>query len=496
MSYRQTLSVAAAAAKAGFSTATGYRVEGDPRLPTQKAASRGRRRPDPLEPYWQSEVVPILKAAPGIRAVGVLDELRRRHLELNPNVRRTLERRIHAWRAVHGPERDIIFRQEHTPGRLGLSDFTDTSGLGISIAGTALGHRLYHFRLAFSGFEHAHVVLGGESFVALAEGLQNALWALGGVPKEHRSDSLSAAFRNLDADARQDLTQRYRDLMRHYAMEPSRNNKGVAHENGSIESAHGHLKRALEDGLLLRASRDFGDLDAYRAFVDEIVGRRNANNRKRIALERPALGTLPRRRTADFEEKLIAVTSSGGFILRRVFYTVPSRLIGHRLRVRIHDDRLECFLGATPVATLRRGQPVSHSKGGHVVDYRHVIHALRRKPMALLNLVYRDQLFPRPAYARAFEALREHCEERRACTVMVGLLALAHERACEAELTVLIEADLDAGRLPDLAALRIRLRPEQTPIPVIVVELAALAIYDELATIDIMAVNADSEVAA
>lgn len=335
MSYRQTLTVEAAAAKAGFSTATAYRVEADPRLASQKRVSRGRRRPDPLEPYWEAEVVPILRAAPGIRVIGVLDELRRRHPELNPNVRRTLERRIGAWRALHGPEQDIIFRQEHAPGRLGLSDFTDTSTLGISIAGVALGHRLYHFRLAFSGFEHAHVILGGESFVALAEGLQNALWALGGVPKEHRSDSLSAAFRNLAADAQQDLTQRYQGLMRHYAMEPSRNNAGVAHENGSIESAHGHLKRALEDALLLRASRDFGDLEAYRAFIDGIVGRRNANNRKRIALERPVLGALPPRRTADFEEKLIAVTSSGGFILRRVFYTVPSRLIGHRLRVRM-----------------------------------------------------------------------------------------------------------------------------------------------------------------
>ena len=495
MSYRQRLTAEVAAARAGFSTATAYRIEGDPRLPSQKQASRGRRRRDPLEPWWQAEVVPILAGAPGIRAVGVLDELRRRHPELNPNVRRTLERRINAWRALHGPERDIIFRQEHEPGRLGLSDFTDTSALGISIGGIALHHRLYHFRLAFSGFEAAHVVLGGESFVALAEGLQNALWALGGVPKEHRSDSLSAAFRNLTADARQDLTQRYRDLMRHYAMEPSRNNPGVAHENGSIESAHGHLKRALEDALLLRASRDFGDLDAYRAFVDQIVGQRNANNRKRIALERPALGALPQRRTADFEEKLIAVTSSGGFILRRVFYTMPSRLIGHRLRVRIHDDRLECFLGTTPVATLRRGQAVSQSKGGHVVDYRHVIHALRRKPMALLNLVYRDQLFPRPAYARAFEALREQCEERRACKVMVELLALAHEGACEAELSVLIAADLEAGRLPDLAALRLRLRPEQTSIPTIVVELAALASYDELAAIDIVAATSDIEVA-
>ena len=449
--------------------------------------------------------MPILKAAPGIRVIGVLDELRRRHSDLNPNIRRTLERRINAWRALNGPEQDVIFRQEHEPGRLGLSDFTDTNALGITIAGQLLDHRLYHFRLAFSGFEHAHVVLGGESFVALAEGLQNALWVLGGVPKEHRSDSLSAAFRNLTADAQQDLTQRYQNLMRHYGMEPSRNNAGIAHENGSIESAHGHLKQALEDALLLRGTRDFADLDVYREFVDRVVGRRNANLAKRIALEKEALAPLPQRRTADFEEKVIPVTSSGGFILRRVFYTVPSRLIGHRLRVRIWDDRLECFLGVTPVATLRRGQPVSENKGGHVVDYRHVIHALRRKPMALLNLVYRDQLFPRPAYARAFEALRERCDERHACKVTVELLALAHERACEAELSDVIAADLDAGRLPDLAALRARFRPEEAPIPSVTVELASLDVYDELAVIGIapqarvrhdVAANSNEEIAA
>lgn len=496
MSYRQTLSPEAAAAKAGFSTATAYRIEADPRLPSQKKEPRDRRRPDPLAPYWDAEIVPILQAAPGIRVIGVLDELRRRHPGLNPNIRRTLERRINAWRALNGPEQDVIFRQEHEPGRLGLSDFTDTSALGIFVAGQPLDHRLYHFRLAFSGFEHAHVVLGGESFVALAEGLQNALWALGGVPKEHRSDSLSAAFRNLAADARQDLTQRYQTLMRHYGMAPSRNNAGIAHENGSIESAHGHLKRALEDALLLRDTRDFADLDAYRAFVDEVVGRRNANNRKRIALEKETLAALPKDRTADFEEKVIPVTSSGGFILRRVFYTVPSRLIGHRLRVRIFDDRLECFLGATPVATLRRGQPVSDNKGGHVVDYRHVIHALRRKPMALANLVYRDQLFPRAAYKRAFEALQERCDDRHACKVTVELLALAHERACEAELAGAIAVDLDAGRLPDLAVLRARFRPQETPIPSVAVELASLGVYDELAAVGIVAANANEEIAA
>src|SRR5262249_13354980 len=200
----------------------------------------------------------------------------------------------------------------------------------------------------------------------------------------------------------QDLTQRYQSLMRHYEMEPSRNNTGIAHENGSIESAHGHLKQALKDALLLRGTRDFADLYTYRAFVDGIVGRRNANNRKPIELERTELGELPQRRTTDFEEKVILVTTSGGFILRRVFYTVPSRLIGHRLRVRIFDDRLECLLGATPVVTLRGGQGVSGRRGGPVVASRHVIHALRRKPMALLNLVYRDRLFLfRPTSARS-----------------------------------------------------------------------------------------------
>jgi len=502
MSYRSTHDVAVAAAKAGISTASGYRIESDPRLPSQKKVPRGRRRPDPLAAVWESEIVPILKAAPGIRAIAVLGELRRRHPDLNPNVRRTLERRMRAWRALSGPEQDVIFRQEHEPGRLGLSDFTDMGDLGVRIAGAALDHRLYHFRLAFSGFEHAEVVLGGESFVALAEGLQNALWALGGVPKEHRSDSLSAAFRNLAAPAQEDLTQRYAALMRHYEMEPSRNNAGLAHENGSIESAHGHLKKEIEDALLLRASRDFDDLDSYRRFVDEVVGQRNARNRKRIELERPTLARLPKRRTADFEEKIVTVTSSGGFTLRRVFYTLPSRLIGHRLRARIYDDRLECFLGSTHVASLRRGQPVSDSKGGHVVDYRHVIHALRRKPMALCNLVYRDQLFPRPAYRRAFEALREREGDKRACKVTVELLALAHERACEAELAAAIEADLDAGRLPDIQALRTRFTPDGTAVPDVVVELTPLGVYDELATMSTiaasgeMAVSSDMEVAA
>lgn len=218
--------------------------------------------------------------------------------------------------------------------------------------------------------------------------------ALGGAPQEHRSDSLSAAFRNLEREARDDLTTRYDALCAHYGMQPTRNNRGVAHENGSIESPHGHLKSAIRDAVLLRGSTDFADLPLYRRFIDEIVSRHNARNGKRIDAERATLQPLPASRTCDYEETLVYVTSAGGFTLRKVFYTVPSRLIGHRLRVRLYDDRLELLLGATLLMTLERGRPGPNGRHGHVVDYRHVIHALRRKPMALLNLVYRDRLFP------------------------------------------------------------------------------------------------------
>ena len=146
-----------------------------------------------------------------------------------------------------------MFRQTHEPGRMGLSDFTDMAGAGVTVAGPLLAHRLYHFRLVFSGFEHAHVVLQGESFVALAAGLQDALWALGGAPQEHRTDSLSAAFRNLAPEVEEDWTTRYAALCAHYGMAASRNNRGLAHENGAIEAPHGHLKRAVEDALLLGA---------------------------------------------------------------------------------------------------------------------------------------------------------------------------------------------------------------------------------------------------
>ena len=480
MKFRQTEGPLVAAAKASISAATAYRLEQDRQFPSDKDKTRTRRRPDPPAVFFDAEVVPMLIAAPGLRAIAIFEEMKRRHVDLSEGVRRTLERRIRSWRALHGADQEVIFRQVHEPGRMGLSDFTDMAGLGVTIAGGRLDHRLYHFRLAYSGFEHAHVILGGESFVALAEGLQNALWAAGGAPREHRSDSLSAAFRNLAKDAREDLTRRYDALCADYGMEPTRNNRGVAHENGAIESPHGHLKNAVRDALLMRGTNDFADLIAYRRFIGEIVSRQNARHTKRIEAERPVLQALPGQRSPDYEETIVTVTSSGGFLLKKVFYTVPSRLIGHRLRVRLYDDRLDLFIGGTPLMTLTRGRAAASGKHGHVVDYRHVIHALRRKPMALLNLVCRDQLFPRDAYRLTFDWLLAQIGEKPACQLMVDLLALAHDRGCEAELATILDAGLAVDQSPDMAVLRERFVPDPAMLPGSTVLLTPLADYEAL----------------
>lgn len=228
----------------------------------------------------------------------------------------------------------------------------------------------------------------------------------------------------------------------------------------------------------MRGASDFDDLAAYRRFIDEIVSRRNARNAKRIDSERPALQKLPDRRSSDYEEVIVRVTSSGGFTLRKVFYTVPSRLIGHRLRVRLYDDRLDLYIGGTHLVTLPRGRAHPNGKHDQVVDYRHVIHSLRRKPMALLNLVYRDRLFPREAYRRTFDALLKQLPEKKACRLMVDLLALAHERGCEAELAERLAAELNANRLPDLALLRAHFAPDPGRVPHVVVRLVPLEAYE------------------
>lgn len=456
-----------AAARAGFSERTARRFNLDPTPPSQRKIHHGRTVADPLEGFWENDLLPLLEKDSALQAVTLLRHLQSEHPVAFPDdrIRRTLERRVRQWRALNGPERDIIFRQTPEPGYMAQSDFTNADELQITIAGQAFPHLLYHFVMVYSRWEHAGVVLGGESFTALAENLQQALWSLGGVPQNHRTDSLSAAFRNLTADQREDMTQRYEAFVGHYGMDASRNNRGEAHENGSVESQNRHLKTAVDQALILRGSRDFACIEDYRRFIDMLIARRNKQRAGAIQVEQAHLKPLPQRRTTDFTEIVAPVTRTGGFLVKSIFYSAPSQLIGQRLRVHLYDDRLEAFLGSTLVVTHPRARGRGDGHRVHVINYHHVIHALRRKPQALWSSIYRDSLFPRTEYVEAWKILQRDLPRRDACRRMVDLLFIAHEQACEVELAHLLAADLSTGQVPDPKALVSRLAPRHMSLP-------------------------------
>ena len=477
---RRTRTQAAAAAKAGISERSARRLESLESLPSQRSPRQWRTRNDPLARVWESELLPLLQNSPHLSAVTLLEELQRRHPgEYAPSTLRTLQRRLRQWRAMHGREREVFFAQEHPPGRQGLSDFTNTNDLGVTIAGAPFEHLLYQFALAHSGWRSADVVEGGESFTALSAGLQRALWRLGGAPEEHRTDSLSAAFKNLADLERRDWTKRYSSLCEHYGMRPSRNNPGESHENGSIEARHGSLKTALRQALLLRGTSDFDDRAAYEAFVEEIVRRLNVRIDKRLVIERAALRPLPMRRTAEFDELPARVSKFGVFTVKGEQYSAPSRLVGHRIIVRVYAKRIECYLAGQSVYECARA--VRHDGQRYVrrIDYRHMVENLKRKPGAFARWVFRDDVFPRAIYRQTWEALSAQLPERQACKTIVGLLSLAAD-GHEATLAHELEELHARGELPDVDALTRQIAPRSTGVPTVVVKLPALASYDAL----------------
>lgn len=478
MSYRKHHTQELAAAKVDMSERTARRLEGKGTLPSQHPRRYWRSRPDPFAAVWATEVEPLIQSAPGLMAITLLRKLQEEHPGQFPDgLLRTLQRRVRHWRAMEGPEKEVFFPQAHAPGERGLSDFTAMGELNVTIAGARFGHLLYHFVLSFSRWEHVEVVDGGESFEALSRGLQNALWQAGGVPREHRTDSLSAAFKNLQQE--QDFTVRYTALLEHYGMCGTRNNPGVSHENGSVESAHRYLKEAVDQALLLRGHREFADRAAYETLVRDVVMRRNRRHAAAFRIEREQLQDLPVRRTTDFVEEEARVTRCGTFTVRGILYSAPSRLIGHRLKVRLYTERLDCYLGGALVLTRTRGVRVPHGRG-HMLDYRHFIEALKRKPQAFRGLAFRDALFPREAYRQTWERLAEQLTPRQACQRMVGLLELAALDGVEAVLAQRLEALLNAGELPDLKRLREEFAPRVSAPPAVCVEMPPVRSYDAL----------------
>jgi hypothetical protein len=479
MKIRKNKTQEVAAAKAAISERSARRIESSVTLPSQKSRRYWRSRPDAFAQVWELEVVPLLRNAPKLMAITLLRKLQDDYPDRFPDgVLRTLQRRIRQWRALEGPPKEVFFPQEHAPGQRGLSDFTAMGELRITIANAPFAHLLYHFVLAFSGWEHVEVVVGGESFEALSKGLQNALWQAGGAPQEHRSDSLSAAFKNLAEE--EDFTVRYTALLDHYGMVGTRNNRGLSHENGSVESSHRYLKEAIEQALLLRGHRDFEDRLTYEGFVREAVMRRNRRNAAAFRIEREQLQDLPARRSTDFVEEEARVTRCGTFTVRAILYSAPSRLIGHRLKVRLYSDRLDCYLSGALVLTLARGTRSPINGRGRMLDYRHFIDALKRKPQAFKGLVFRDALFPREPYRRTWEQLDLKLTQRKACQTIVALLEMAARDGIEGVLAERLDALLLAGELPDVPQLRAEFAPRKAQLPQITIEIPAASVYDAL----------------
>lgn len=469
-----------AAAKAGLSERTARRVEhgtGGRSHPPR----HWRTRADPFAAVWASELVPELERDNQLQALTLLEWLQQRYPGQYPDkLLRTLQRRVKDWRARHGPDKEVMFPQVHGPGLRGLSDFTQLKGVTVTIAGEVLAHRLYHFRLAYSGWCHVRAVLGGESYTALAEGLTEALERLGGVPAEHRTDSLSAAFKNLDTATQADITERYEALCRHYGMQPSRNNPGNAHENGSIEAGHGPLKRRIRERLSLRGSADFERVEAYQAFLDDVAASINRRNAQRIGAERSALTALPCRRGVDYTETVVRVTTSSTITLGRELYSVPARLIGERLRVHQYDARLVLYHGGRELMTLTRVRPGPGSQRVRCIDYRHVVSWLVKKPRALAGLAFRDELLPGPDWRAIYQQLSQQLDSADACKRVVGALGLAAEQDCADQIGAYWRDALARGYNPTLAELQARFASSAETVPALSTAQHGLADYDAL----------------
>jgi hypothetical protein len=464
-----------AAARAGMSVSTVRRYEARGVLPSHLMPPRRyRTRPNPFANDWPW-VEEQLRRDPALQATTLFALLCERRPEQYQAAQvRTLQRQIAAWRAHHGPAREVFFSQVHQPGIVAQSDFTHMTDLGVTLAGIPFPHLLFHLVLVYSNVEAVHLVLS-ESFEALAEGIEICLWQLGGVPRQHRTDHLSAAMRPLDGDGRRQATARYAALMTHYGMDPTTNNLGVAHENGDIEQAHFRLKQAVDQALRVRGSRDFPDRAAYSRFLQELVRQRNLTRRARFAEEQQVLRPLPRAPLDLCREVRVPVSRGSTIQVLRNTYSVPSRLIGVRVLVRVRAETLEVYQGTTHLLTI----PRLLGERQHRIDYRHISASLVRKPGAFAQYRYRDDLFPTLTFRCAYDALVQAVPHRadRDYVRLLHLAAGTSETAVEA---VLAEV-LAQHQAPTFDLVRDHLRlPTPSPLPALTEAVLDFGIYDDL----------------
>lgn len=391
-----------AAARAGMSPRTARQYERLGKLPSElRQPRRYRTRPNPFADDWiwiasQLERDPALQ---GTTIFGLLCDQRPGRYQAGQL--RALQRQIAGWRAQHGPEREVMFPQVHEPGVAAQSDFTHMTDLGVTLGGIPFPHLAFHLVLTYSNVEAVTLCMS-ETFEALAEGIEACLWQIGGVPRQHRTDHLSAAVRPLDAEGRAQATARYAALMAHYGLESTTNNAGVAHENGDVEQSHYRFKMAVDQALRVRGSRDFASRAAYARFLQDIVRRRNLTRGVRWAEEQQALRPLPLRPLSPCREERVVVTPFSTIRVLRNTYSVPSRLIGRTVTARVRSETVEVYLGTAQLLSM----PRLMGEAKHRINYRHVIWSLVRKPGAFAHYRYRDELFPSLAFREAYDALR------------------------------------------------------------------------------------------
>jgi hypothetical protein len=427
-----------AARRAGMSEKTARQYRDRRELPSSRKAPRTyRTRIDPFAEVW-IEVEQRLQAEPRLTAKTLFDWLRGQHPgKFLDSHRRTFERRVRQWRALNGPNRPVVFRQVHEAGDLAASDFTSMNSLAVTIAREPFDHLVYHFVLTYSHWESITVCVS-ESFEALSEGFQSALWEWGGVPRRHRSDSLSAAVNHLSAT--REFPTRYRDLLTHYGLSGQRINVRQPHENGDAESSHGHFKTAADQALLLRGSRDFATREEYGRFLHGIVETRNAGRVDRFAEERRALRNLPDQRLSSCLKVRCRVDTGSLIHLHRNTSSVHRRLIGEEVEARLFAGRVEVWFADRQVDTL----PRLVGRDQHAVHDRHVIDSLIRKPGAFANYAYRDDRFPTTRFRLAYDRFRDGHDERLGTKEYLTILhhaAPTSEQAVDDALRVLLPSD-------------------------------------------------------
>src|SRR4051794_6991274 len=467
--------LANAADRANIDEKTARKYRDSDVLPSQRRAPHAwRTREDPFQDVW-TELEAQLRLNPGLQAKTLFLDLQRRFPGRFPDVQlRTLQRRIKRWRALEGPPKEVFFGQIHEPGRLAESDFTHMGDLGVTIAGEPFDHLVYHFVLTYSNWETGTICFS-ESFEGLNEGLQDALWELGGVPRRHRTDRLAAAVNN-DPDSEM-FTRKYQALMEHYGLEAQAIQPRKANQNGDVEQSHHRFKQAVDQALMLRGSRDFADRGDYRAFLRKLMAGRNVNRKGRFAEDQAALKPLPSRRL-EMARRVQARVDSGSTIhVGGNTYSVPSRLIGERVDVHIGLESLEVRHGAHLVGRL----PRLRGRGKHRIEYRHIIDWLVRKPGAFEEYRYRDAMFPTSRFRMAYDALKDRRSDGAAVKEYLAILHLA-AREGESGVDEALRSLLDEGRAIDGEAVGRFVRegrrpPAITDVTIIDVD---LTMYDRL----------------